>query len=210
MYIYVFTCVCVYVCCVCVCVCVKRSSDKSFTPSLYNCFPISIICLSDCQLDDEARAQSIKSTAVNFFGGWGNSGDEEDDSIKPGAVQRSAEHGDMHQAAQDDDSSVESTSVLVRESIESRAPPMASLLDAAGGKRLIEKVSIHMKMLCMQLAIIHLCCTSPHLTPPYLSTVLHVDRFPQSTLIPEPVQSRGSLRCQQSQQTRQLHVGSQL
>ena len=163
---------------------------------------------SDCQLDDEARAQKIKSTAVNFFGGWGNSSDEEDDSIKPGAVQGPTEQGDIHQAAQDDDSSVDSTSILVRESIQSRAPPMASLLDAADGKRLIEKVSSVLR--CCACSFTSSTCVAPHLHPPHLSTVLHVDRFPQSTLIPEPFQSRGSLRCQQSEQTRQLHVGSQL
>jgi hypothetical protein len=110
-------------------------------------------------------------------------------------VQGPTEQGDIHQTAQDDDSSVDSTSILVRESIQSRAPPMASLLDAADGKRLIEKVSCPCSLTSST-------CVAPHLHPPHLSTVLHVDRFPQSTLIPEPFQSRGSLRCQQSEQTR--------
>ena len=115
---------------------------------------------SDCQLDDEARAQKIKSTAVNFFGGWGNSSDEEDDSIKPGAVQGPTEQGNMHQAAQDDDSSVDSTSILVRESIQSRAPPMASLLYAADGKRLIEKVSF----------VLRCCTSSTYAAPTHLTS----------------------------------------
>ena len=144
-----------------------RSSDKTFTvcillslsdalhclsvcPSFVGRVVCLSVCLSVCQIDEEARALSIKSTAVNFFGRWGNSGDEEDDSIiKPGGTtttQRPTgeqEEG-QHQTAQDDDSSVDSMSILVRESIESRAP-MASFdaaAAAAGGKRLIEKVSI--------------------------------------------------------------------
>jgi len=77
---------------------------------------------------------------VNFFGGWGDSGDEEDDNVKPlGASQGPTGEQDVHQAAQDDDSSVDSTSVLVHEAFKARVP-IASL-DAVGSMRLVEKVS---------------------------------------------------------------------